>query len=110
MKWCRLLSPCFVVVFLGCGTTQTYHVMTGYPGPPHGGDVAVFLLGQPGPPGLVEVGIVQAVGTGMEADLAHVVAGLKSEAAKLGCVAIVNMKIDQGSSTASGTGTCLRPP
>jgi uncharacterized protein YbjQ (UPF0145 family) len=33
---------------------------------------------------------------------------LQAEAGQLGCFAVVNVKIDQGSSTASGTGTCVR--
>jgi uncharacterized protein YbjQ (UPF0145 family) len=53
--------------------------------------------------------VVQAIGKGPHADLAHVIDGLKAEAARLGCTAVINVKVDQGASTASGTGVCMRP-
>jgi hypothetical protein len=96
-----------IAAFAGCGTLQTHHVLTGPPAPPRGG-VRIFLQGQPSPTGVQEVAIVQAVGTGEYARLERVVEGLQSEAGQLGCFAVVNVKIDQGSSTASGTGTCVR--
>ena len=92
-----------------CGSTTTHHVLTGVQGPPHGGDVLIVLQGQTPPPGGQEVGVVQAIGRGTHADLAHVVDGLKQEAARLGCTAVINVKVDQGASTASGTGVCMRP-
>jgi hypothetical protein len=91
----------------GCGTLQTHHVLTGPPGPPRG-DVRVVLQGQPVPADMQEVAIVQAVGTGPYARLENVIGGLTAEAGQLGCSAVVNVKIDQGSTTASGTGTCVR--
>lgn len=99
----------FVMLALaaGCGTLESRHVLTGPPGPPRG-DVHIVLMGQPVPEGLQEVAIVQAVGTGVYARLEDVVGGLKAEGGRLGCTAIVNVKIDQGSHTASGTGTCVR--
>jgi hypothetical protein len=100
-----LLAACFAVA--GCGTMRTGHVLTGQPGPPRGG-VRIFLQGQPMPAGVEEVAIVQAVGSGVYARLENVVAGLQEEAGRLGCDAVLNVKIDQGSSTASGTGTCVR--
>jgi len=106
-----LMLPLTALVAAGCGTMQSRHVLTGPPGPPRGG-VRVVLQGQPVPDGLQEVAIVQAVGTGMYARLEDIVGGLQAEAGSLGCSAVVNVKIDQGSTTASGTGTCVRdmPP
>jgi hypothetical protein len=95
------------VALSGCGSLTTHNVLTGAPAPPHGGGARVFLQGQPVPPGLREVAIVQAVGTGTKADLESVTSGLVLEAQRLGCTAIANVKIDQGSGTASGTGVCM---
>jgi hypothetical protein len=99
----------WVLCAAGCGTLETHRVLTGYPGAPSGGDVLIFMQTQPGPTGLQEVGIVQAVGRGTFADLEHVIAGLKTEAASLGCTAVIGVKVDQGATTASATGVCLRP-
>jgi hypothetical protein len=67
------------------------------------------MLGSPTPE-FEEVAILQAVGKAGHADLEHVVKGLRTEAAKLGCTAVVNVKVDQGDGTASGTGICARIP
>jgi hypothetical protein len=101
------LAALAALLLAGCGTLETRHVLTGPPGQPRG-DVRIVLQGQPTPPGLQEVAIVQAVGTGMYARLENVIGGLTTEAGSLGCSAVVNVKIDQGNTTASGTGTCVR--
>ncbi len=95
------------VMCLGCGTTKMHRVITGTPGPAHSGPVLVVMQGMRSPP-YEEIAIVQAVGQGSHADLEHVVAGMKKEAQKLGCTALINVKVDQGSGTASGTGICAR--
>lgn len=97
-------------LFPGCGRTTTHFVLSGSAGPVHEGNVALVLQGQPPPEGLEEVALLQAVGSGIHADMEHVVQGLVERARSLGCNAIVNVKIDQGASHASGTGVCLRPP
>lgn len=92
-----------------CGTTETHRVVTGRPGGAYGGEVAVHMHGT-SPPPYEEVAILQAVGSASHADLAHVVEGLKKEAAALGCNALVNVKVDQGAGRASGTALCARIP
>lgn len=103
----RLAASLAIASIAACGYTSTHRVVTGQPGPPHQGEVALYMAGTPAPP-LDEVAIVQAVGNGHHADLEHVVSGLKKEAARLGCDALANVKIDQGSSSASGTAICAR--
>jgi hypothetical protein len=89
----------------GCGSTTTHHVLTGAPFAPY--EVQVILEGSPAPPNIQEVAIVQAVGKGMNADLEHIVEGLKREAQALGCDVVVRVHVDQGSSTASGVAAKL---
>lgn len=101
---------CGLVLLLGaCGTTETHHVVTGSVGAPHGGAVQILMGDEAPPPGLSEVALLQAIGRGTEADLEHVIGGLQEKARELGCTVVAKVKIDQGSSTASGTGVCLRP-
>jgi hypothetical protein len=99
--YCLLLSA--------CGTTTTHSVLTGTAGAPRAGDIKILMGEEAPPPGLTEVGIVQAVGHGTHADLEHVMDGLKEKSLSLGCTVIAKVKIDQGASEASGTGVCLRP-
>lgn len=107
------IAPLSLAVFLlgACGTTTTHAVLTGSPGAPAGpgGGVQIVMGDEQPPQGMTEVGIVQAIGHGTHADLEHVVAGLQEKARELGCTVVAKVKIDQGASTASGTGVCLRP-
>ena len=99
----------YCLLLAACGTTTTHSVLTGAPGRPHAGDVGILMGDDAVPAGLTEVGLVQAIGHGTNADLEHVVDGLKEKARELGCTVVAKVKVDQGSSTASGTGICLRP-
>jgi hypothetical protein len=99
----------YCLLLIACGSTTTHSVLTGTPGAPRLGDIRIVMGEDPPPPGLTEVGIVQAVGHGTHADLEHVIDGLKEKSLSLGCTAIVKVKIDQGATKASGTGICLRP-
>ncbi len=99
-----------VALLLGaCGTTTTNAVLTGSPGAAHGGDVKIVMGDEPPPVGLTEVGLVQAIGNGTNADLEHVIEGIKVKARELGCTVVAKVKVDQGGTVASGTGVCLRP-
>jgi hypothetical protein len=88
-----------------CGVgTRTYRVLVGTTSAPHQGRIALFLNGARAPDAFEEVAVVQAVGGDME----RVVTALQREAAQLGCDAIVNVRIDQGSSLTSATGMAVR--
>jgi len=95
---------------LGCGSIETSRVMTGPPGAPYSGPVAVVMESAPPPPQFVEVAILQANGYGSRADLANVIAALQAEAQRLGCDAVIRVRVDQGYAQASGTGVCIRTP
>jgi hypothetical protein len=97
-----------LVAVASCGSTTTHHVLTGKPSHARGGDVRVVMESAEVPAGIDEVAIVQAVGQGTEADLEHVIEGLKEEARALGCDVVVRVRIDQGSSTAAASGVAGR--
>jgi hypothetical protein len=99
----------YCLLLLACGTTTTHSVITGSAGAPRAGNIEILMGDEAPPSGLTEVGLVQAIGHGTHADLEHVIAGLKEKASALGCTVIAKVKVDQGASTASGTGVCLRP-
>ncbi|HKO53991.1 MAG TPA: hypothetical protein VJV79_40060 [Polyangiaceae bacterium] len=99
----------YCLLLIACGTITTHSVLTGTPGAPRAGEIRIVMGEEAPPPGLTEVGIVQAVGHGSNADLEHVIEGLKEKSLSLGCTVIAKVKIDQGATKASGTGVCLRP-
>jgi len=93
---------------VACGATRTSRVVTGKSLAPYSGDVKVLMDGADVPKGLEEVGLVQAIGHGLHADLQHVIEGLRAEAAAMGCDTVAQVKVDQGASQASANGVCLR--
>ncbi len=93
-----------VLALSGCGRVQNHHVLTGAPRAASAGDVRVLMENAPVPEGFVEVAIVQSVGSGFKAELAPVISGLKEQAQKLGCNAVVRVRVDQGASLATAVG------
>jgi len=90
----------------GCGSTSTYRVMLGRPGPVVANAARVRLSRLAHIPGfrVREVALVQAIGRGSHADLAHLAEGLEAEAISLGCNAIVRFRVDQGTQQAVAIG------
>jgi len=97
----------FLALFLAaCGATETHRVITGQPRAQYTGNIRIHMEGQGQPADFREIAIVQAKCTGSHADLEHVIAGLRQQAAWVGCDTIVRIHFDQGASHASGTGVC----
>jgi hypothetical protein len=108
----RALAVLAATLVAGCvmGRVDVSRVLTGPPGAPYQGAVAVVMEGGAPPPQYVEVGILQAIGYGNRADMANVVTALQADAQRLGCDAVIRVRVDQGYSQASGTGVCVRTP
>lgn len=92
---------------LGCGTTTVQRHLLGTPGAPHTRPVRAILEGDPVPPAH-PVALLQAIGRGLNADLPHLVEGLRREAQQLGCDAVVQVRIARGSSAALAVGFAVR--
>lgn len=92
---------------LGCGTTYVQRHVLGRPGAPHTRPVRVILDGDAVPPATA-VALVQAIGRGLNADLAHLIVGLREEAQRLGCDAVVQVRIARGHATATAVGFAVR--
>ncbi len=104
----RALVALALVACAACGSTSTYHVLTGAPGRPTRVDPRVYLEGASLPSDYAEVAIVQAVGRGTHADLEHVVEGVRAEAAALGCDAVIATHAGSGQTQSSATGVAVR--
>ncbi len=55
-----------------------------------------------------EVGLVQAIGSGITTSETHVLKALRREGKRLGCDAIVNVKVAAGETKAHAIGVCVR--
>jgi hypothetical protein len=91
----------------GCGTTAVQRYLLGPPGPPHARPVRTILEGDPVPPAQ-PVALVHAIGRGLNADLPHVIEGLRDEARRLGCDAVVQVRIARGAATTTAVGFAVR--
>jgi hypothetical protein len=85
---------------------QTHRVLTGSPGRPYTGLVAIHMDGEPLPPEYKEVALVQAEGAGQ--DLSTLLPLLRAQAAALGCDAVILARVDQGAGYASATGVAVQ--
>lgn len=91
----------------GCGTTYVQHHLLGQPGPAHNRPVRTILDGERVPPAR-PVALLQAIGRGVNADLPHLIDGLRTEAQRLGCDAVVQVRIARAMSTATAVGIAVR--
>jgi len=87
---------------------RTEHVVTGRPGTPFAGAVAISMEGQPPPGDVEEVAIVSATGAGDRASLHDVLGALQAEAARLGADAVIRVRYDRGAAQATATGVAVR--
>jgi hypothetical protein len=87
---------------------KTHHFLTGEPAPIHRGPVGIFMEGAPLPAGYAELGLVQVVGGGKNANIARLLPALQDEAASIGGNAVILVRVDQGAQHASATGVAVR--
>lgn len=108
MARCMLLVAALVAA--GCGSTATYRVMLGPPGPAVAPQTPVRVTRSATLPGVdvTEVALVQAVGRGSHADLPHLVEALEAEALSLGCNAVLRLSHVQGVQQAIAIGVAVR--
>jgi hypothetical protein len=85
---------------------ETHRVLTGPPGRPYAGSVAIHMDGAPLPTKYEEVALVQAEGYGQ--NMSTLLPALSAQAAALGCDAVILVRVDQGAGHASATGVAVR--
>lgn len=90
----------------GCGTVEARTVAFRTPSPPTS-RVDLYVGKVPDRP-YYEVGLVQAVGTGMSADEASVLHALRERATRMGCDAVVRVGVENGQTAAHAIGVCAR--
>jgi hypothetical protein len=76
--------------------------------PPVDRPAFVYVEGQMPPGEFYELGLVQTIGFGSDADAEELVRVLAHDAAEAGCQAIVRVAIDMGATRAHASGVCVR--
>jgi len=89
----------------GCGATEIHSIMfkTAAGGSQ---EAALYIETVPSRP-FIEVGILQAIGTGDQATTPNVLAALRQEGRRQGCDAIVLARAARGSLSAHASGMCV---
>ncbi len=104
----RMLGAALVTISLAaCVTLRADHVITGAARPPHAGEVRILMEGAPVPGDCDEIAIVSATGVEWKATLPAVLSALQKEAAAVGANAVVRVRYDRGSSSATATGVAV---
>lgn len=89
----------------GCGTTEIHSMM--FKSAASGShEAALYVETVPSRP-FVEVGLIQAIGTGDQASTPNVLDALRKEGKKQGCDAIVLARAASGSLSAHAAGMCV---
>ena len=103
----RLLVLVAVLAAACANQLRSEHVLTGGARPAWPGEVKVLMEGAAIPSAYDEVAIVNATGSAGEATLPAVIGALQDEARKLGCNAIIRVRYDRGTNSASATGVAV---
>lgn len=103
----RRLGMLFCAALVGCGHTDFSEVVLRPPGarrPP----AAIYMKDKGPDRPYYDIALVQAVGSGTEADPEDVVAALSARGGQLGCDAIVRVDLSQGISRTHAAGVCVK--
>jgi hypothetical protein len=92
---------------VGCGQSELHEVVF-RTAPRTGRPVEVYMVGQQATRPFDELGLLQVVSTGNQADAPAVIAALSKRASELGCDALVRVRVDVGFTAAQGYGVCVR--
>lgn len=92
---------------LGCGQTVVHRWMLAAPQRPTNAPVRVFSSRGATPPSH-EIALIEAVGTGNQAEGDLVLNALQREAMSLGCNGVVRVELAQGESTVVATGVAVQ--
>jgi hypothetical protein len=90
----------------GCGQTETHQVAFRTPMRPATSEVALFIESVPARP-YAEMGLLQAIGYGTEAEVPHVMRAIERDAKRMGCDAVAMLRTQAGMGVLHGVGVCV---
>lgn len=95
------------LLLVGCGHTELSEIVLRPPTRGHG-PVPVYVKGRDPDREYYDIALVQAVGSGGDADPEELVAKLAERAGILGCDAVVRLDLTQGIARTHAAGVCVR--
>jgi hypothetical protein len=101
------LLGAFALAAAGCSQIESRSVAFQRFDPRPGAEAEVYVGQAPTRP-YVELGLVQAVGTGTEATKQAVLRSLRAQGRQMGCDALVNVDAQAGSLSAHAIGVCAQ--
>ena len=107
MSSVAVVSLAALAALAGCGHTDFSEVVLRPPTAMHG-PVPIFMKDQKPARPYYDVALVQAVGSGTEADPEDVVAALSRRGGQLGCDAVVRVDLTQGVARTHVAGVCVK--
>jgi len=96
-----------LAIAASCAHPMGEHALTGAPRQPFTGDVKVIVDGAALDFPYEEVAIVSATGSGRDAALPQIIAELQTETRKVGGNAVIRVRYDRGSDSASAIGVAV---
>jgi hypothetical protein len=93
------------VTATGCGSMEIHQIM--FRSAANGSHEAVLYVESAPTRPFVEVGLLQAIGSGDQASTAHVLEALRAEGKRQGCDAIVLARAATGNVSAHASGMCV---
>jgi hypothetical protein len=105
----RRLAVAFAALgAVGCGHLEVHELLLRPPEPPAPRPAALYFVGRTPDRPYYDVALLQVVGYGDDANMEDVARALAVRAARLGCDAVVRVRIDQGWTRAHAFGVCAR--
>lgn len=92
----------------GCGHTSVHEVVLRPGGPPLDRRPEAYFGEQRPVRRSSDVALLQAIGTGSDANIEDVSEALLKRGRQLGCDAVVSIRVDLGGAMAHGFGVCVR--
>ena len=102
----RAAALALLLALAACATARSEHALIGSPGTAHDRAVAIFREGEEPPDDYEEVALVSAT-TGSPSTVA-LLALVQEEAARLGCDAVLRLRVDVGRESATAIGVAVR--
>jgi len=107
-RWVPFVFVAVGVLVAACGGHVDSHQALLRTAPPFERPAFVYVEGQMPPGEFYELGLVQTIGFGSDADAEELVRVLAHDAAEAGCQAVVRVAIDMGTTRAHASGVCVR--
>jgi hypothetical protein len=104
---CILFCAIFGLFLSGCGSIEVHQIFIRQPSMIEHRDIEVYVTGAPPHRPYYDIALIQAIGSGSDADVDHVTHAIANRAARLGCDAVVRLHVELGATRAHASAVCV---